>query len=294
MNASPLLALSARCIARFASLLLFAALPAKATLVDAIEFYNASLDHYFVTISADEINKLDTGFFVGWKRTGLSFKVFDPATPVAGASPVCRFYGRPSAGLDSHFYSASPAECADVERRFPGIWDLETNDAFGMWLPDPQTGQCPASSVPVYRSWNNRVDSNHRFTTDPAVQQAMIARGYIAEGYGAPMPVAMCSPTGGGPGPGAVPSCVVSSSDLTPYVGGGIVLTAACSNAPATFSWIGCDSAASQCNATSARARSSRGRWSGRNSSSGSRARERGAAGHGGYAKSSTRPLARL
>lgn len=224
---------------------------ASAVTLDAVEYYNAALDHYFVTALADEIAKLDAGVFVGWKRTSLSFKVFDPATPVAGASPVCRFYGLPSAGLDSHFYSASPAECADVMRRFPGIWELETNDAFGMWLPDPQTGQCPASSVPVYRSWNNRVDSNHRFTTDPAVQQAMIARGYIAEGYGTPMPVAMCSPTAGGPGPGAVPSCVVSSSDLTPYVGGGIVLTAACSNAPATFSWIGCDSAASQCNATS-------------------------------------------
>ena len=43
--------------------------------VDTIEFYNASLDHYFVTTSSDEINKLDTGFFIGWKRTGLSFKV---------------------------------------------------------------------------------------------------------------------------------------------------------------------------------------------------------------------------
>ena len=38
---------------------------ARAALVDAIEFYYAALDHYFVTASSDEINKLGTGFFVG-------------------------------------------------------------------------------------------------------------------------------------------------------------------------------------------------------------------------------------
>ena len=50
-------------------------------------------------------------------------------------------------------------------------------------------------TIPIYRAWNNRIDSNHRYTTDAAVQQAMIAKGYIAEGYGpGAMPVAMCSP----------------------------------------------------------------------------------------------------
>jgi EAL domain-containing protein (putative c-di-GMP-specific phosphodiesterase class I) len=48
----------------------------------------------------------------------------------------------------------------------------------------------------------------------------------------------------------------------------------------------------SRCNATSARARSSPGRWSGKNSSSGSRARDRARGTR--HAKSSTRPLARL
>ena len=36
-------------------------------------------------------------------------------------------------------------------------------------------------------------DSNHRYTTDPAVKAQMIAKGYVAEGYGADA-VAMCSP----------------------------------------------------------------------------------------------------
>jgi hypothetical protein len=235
-----------------ASLLGGAVANASAATLDAIEYYNAPLDHYFVTALPDEIAKLDTGGFVGWKRTGQHFAVFDPATPVAGASPVCRFYGSPAAGLDSHFYSASPAECAAVRQRFPGVWLEETDNAFGIGLPDAVTGQCPPASVPVYRAWNNRVDSNHRFTTDPSTLQAMIAQGYVAEGYGpSPMPVAMCSPTGESAGAAGVPSCIVSASNATPYIGGSIVLTASCTNAPVAFTWTHCASAGAQCNATS-------------------------------------------
>jgi hypothetical protein len=224
---------------------------AHAATLDAIEFYNAMLDHYFVTASADEIAKLDAGALVGWQRTGQHFTVFDPATPVAGASAVCRFYGSPDAGLDSHFYSASPAECAAVRQRFPGVWIDETDNAFGIWLPDTATGHCPSSSVPVYRAWNHRVDSNHRFTTDAATLQSMLARGYVAEGYGpGPLPVAMCAP-GAGSGPSAVPVCVVTASNGAPYVGSSVTLSAQCTNAPTEFRWTGCVADGSTCTATS-------------------------------------------
>ena len=224
---------------------------AHAGTLQAIEYYNAALDHYFVTALPDEIAKLDAGDFVGWARTGQHITVYDPATPVPGMSPVCRFYGSPSAGLDSHFYSASPAECAEVIARFPGIWLEETSNAFGIGLPDAATGACPAGTIPVYRTWNGRADSNHRFTTDPATAQAMIARGYVAEGYGpGPLPVAMCAPPGGGGG--AVPVCTLSASDTGPYLGSSIVLTAQCSNAPLSFAWVNCTSTTSTCTATSA------------------------------------------
>jgi hypothetical protein len=127
----------------------------------------------------------------------------------------------------------------------------ETANAFGVFLPDTQTGQCPANSIPVYRLWNQRVDSNHRFTTDPAIQQQMVARGYAPEGYGGPMPVAMCAPADGSGGPASVPACVVTPSDSTPNVGSALTLTAVCSNAPTTFAWTGCASAAATCTAMS-------------------------------------------
>jgi len=242
--------LAGKCI--FAVSLLLCSLCARSATLEAIEYYNAPLDHYFVTALADEIAKLDAGVFAGWQRTGQHFTVFDPATPVAGAQPVCRFYGVPAAGLDSHFYSASPAECAAVLQRFAGAWIEETDNAFGIYLPDTVTGQCPAGTVPVYRAWNGRIDSNHRFTTDPATLNAMVAKGYVAEGYGpVAMPVAMCSPTGGSV-PSAAPSCVVSTSSPTQRVGGNVTLTASCTNGPVAFRWTHCMSATAQCTATSA------------------------------------------
>jgi len=177
------------------ALLLSASGSAHAGLVDAIEYYDASLDHYFVTAIQAEINALDGGQFPGWQRTGLSFQVYDASTVLFGVVPVCRFYGRPEAGLDSHFYSASVAECDAVKQKFAAAWILEGDNVFEVFLPNFATGECPAGTIPIYRAWNNRVDSNHRYTTDPATQQAMIAKGYIAEGYGPPaMPTAMCSP----------------------------------------------------------------------------------------------------
>ena len=104
-------------------------------------------------------------------------------------NPVCRFYLPPDYG-DSHFYSATPTECAQVASKFPRF-AFETTEVFRVDTPDLQTGQCPANTVPIYRLWNNRADSNHRYTSDRATRDAMVAQGYIPEGYG-PDPVIMC------------------------------------------------------------------------------------------------------
>jgi hypothetical protein len=122
--------------------------PAAAGMIDAVEFYNASLDHYFVTAAPDEIAKLDTGVLVGWQRTNLSFKVLEATDTTPGALAVCRFYGVPAAGLDSHFYSASAAECDAVKQKFPTAWLLESPNVFQVYLPNLTTGQCPANTIP--------------------------------------------------------------------------------------------------------------------------------------------------
>ena len=163
----------------------FANPPTKATVV---EYYNATLDHYFVSALPDDIAALDSGTLKGWARTGHTFNAFAAAAP--GTSPVCRFYLPPSSG-DSHFYSASPAECAEVAAKFPAFVH-ESPEVMHIALPDLATGECPAGLARVYRLWNNRADSNHRYTADPAVKAAMVAQGYVAEGYG-PDATIMCA-----------------------------------------------------------------------------------------------------
>jgi cytochrome c553 len=159
----------------------------------AVEFYHTGFDHYFVTAAPAEVAALDAGTAIrGWTRTGSSFRVW-PATASApaGASPVCRFYIPPAYG-DSHFYSASPAECDEVRARFPQF-AYEAPEVMAVRLPDGVTGACPAGTAPVYRLWNARADTNHRYTTDRAVRQGMIDRGHVPEGYG-PEGVAFCAP----------------------------------------------------------------------------------------------------
>ncbi len=112
-----------------------------------VEFYNAALDHYFISVFASEIAALDSG------RTAAS---------------EC---------------AASLAQ----NRNFV----LETNRAFLATLPDPHSGECAAAQIPLYRLWNGRADSNHRYTTSVALRNEMVAKGYIAEGYGSNI-VAMC------------------------------------------------------------------------------------------------------
>ena len=46
----------------------------------AIEYYNASLDHYFITAFPEEAAMLDAGTVVkGWARTGVTFNVWRDA-----------------------------------------------------------------------------------------------------------------------------------------------------------------------------------------------------------------------
>ena len=164
-------------------------------LIPVVEYYNAYSRHYFMTTSFDEMAKLDKRS--EWYRTRgvfLAYAAGTAARPI-DASPVCRFYGRPDAGLDSHFFSASAEECEAVRKQLGGAWLLETDNAFGVLLPDAQTGACPADTQPIYRAYNNRPDANHRYTADPSALNVWEypTGPWVREGYG-PEAVAMCAP----------------------------------------------------------------------------------------------------
>jgi hypothetical protein len=163
---------------------------------DAVEYYHSGLKHYFLTANNQEVASLDAGLFSGWTRTGEVLPgvyLSDPSSPNVQTplAPVCRYYGLPSAGLDTHFFSASTAECAEVALKWPTIWQLETPSAFLTYLPNVADGSCTSGTIPVYRLYNNRPDANHRYTTSLEIRQVMIDQLWIPEGYGT-LGVVMC------------------------------------------------------------------------------------------------------
>ena len=152
-----------------------------------VEFHNALLDHYFITWLPDEIGLLDAGTAIkGWSRTGRTFGTF--AGPAAQATEICRIYIVPGKG-DSHFFGRGAKECGDTMAAHP---DFVLEDAAFMAMRLPTAGACPFGTTPVYRVFSNRLDANHRYTTDRTVRAQMVAKGWIAEGDG-PDRVVMCA-----------------------------------------------------------------------------------------------------
>ena len=93
-----------------------------------VEFYNTNLNTYFITADSNEASAIDKGAAgPGWMRTGLTFKS-------GGSDFVCRFYGSPSPGPDSHFYTLSGSECSgllQIQAVIPSTqkrWNFESLD----------------------------------------------------------------------------------------------------------------------------------------------------------------------
>lgn len=146
-----------------------------------MEFYNTTLNHYFMTADTAEAAGIDQGAAgPGWIRTGYTFKAYPSTSAPTGSSAVCRFYGTPGIGPNSHFYTADSGECAGVKT--DKGWFYEGIAYYSLL---PGTSGCATGTVPLYRNYNNRWmhnDSNHRFTTDYNAYQQMIAKGWAAEG----------------------------------------------------------------------------------------------------------------
>jgi len=161
-----------------------ALLPARVT---AVEFFHGDLGHYFLTADAAAARSIDGGAAgAGWTRTGYAFYAFPATGAPADAGPVCRFYGTPGIGPNSHFYTADPAECAALKADRSWLYE---GIAFAIGMP--VQGACAANRLPVYRAYNGggpRNDANHRFNADPRVYARMIEQGWLGEG------VAFCAP----------------------------------------------------------------------------------------------------
>ena len=155
-----------------------------------IEFYNTTLDNYFITANSNEAAAIDNGSAgPGWSRTGHTFKS-------GGNTAVCRFYGSLSPGPNSHFYTLAGPECNGLLRLQASTpstekrWNFESLDFVS--TPASNNRTCPTGTAPIYRAYNNGftlgVDSNHRITTSEAGVLELVSRGWSNEG------VVMCAP----------------------------------------------------------------------------------------------------
>lgn len=149
----------------------------------AVEYYYDVWNFYFETSFPDEIAFLDGGGFGGaWKRTGQTFKVWPTAASNPAALPTCRFFSLIYDPKSSHFYTPYAAECASLKAGT--AWQFESI-AFYLQLADAN-GVCPPGTIPLYRAYNNGIGGagNHRYTTNPAILDQMIAAGSVFEGHG--------------------------------------------------------------------------------------------------------------
>jgi hypothetical protein len=152
----------------------------------AVEFYNTGLGHYFMATGAGEINSILTGGAgPGWELTGEAFKAYPqmPSDAFTAVAPVCRFYGVPAGGPNSHFFTVDADECALVKRN--GGWFYE-GIGFYILPAGPQgPGACPFGMLQVNRAYNNGFitnDSNHRFSTSDSTMREMGRKGWTVEG----------------------------------------------------------------------------------------------------------------
>ena len=163
-----------------------------ATTATAIEYYHQAFDHYFITAIADEITKLDNGTFVGWARTGKSFKVY-PVTTATGLNTVCRFFSTAFGPKSSHFYTTYPEpECTMVKSNPNWQFEAETCSSFRR-RPSTATARSTRSRSTAMYNNGQGAAPNHRYTTDLAVRARCSRWAGLPEGTGA-IGVIMCTP----------------------------------------------------------------------------------------------------
>ena len=179
-----------------AALSLVSATAPMAQTATSVEYYNATLDHFFTSSLQADIDALDSGRLAGWARTGQAFGATSCGRPgTRSRLPVLHPAGQGRFALLLGCAGRVPGGAGQdrqVDPNYAGYF-YESPAAWYTALPDRLTGTCPAGTVPVWRLWNGRVDSNHRYTANRAVRDQMLALGHTLEGYG-PSGAGMCAP----------------------------------------------------------------------------------------------------
>lgn len=162
----------------------FAAVVGLTTAVQAVtvvEYYNATLDAYFITGRDSEKQALDA--VPSFRRTGMTFQAAAAENATSPLVSICRFYVSVAAPFtSSHFYGRQGIECEAILAAAPAGFHYE---GFDFAIAQPEGGKCPANLFPVYRGFRAGVagkTANHRYTVSQATYATAIAAGYVGEG----------------------------------------------------------------------------------------------------------------
>ena len=126
--------------------------PPVASVVTVVEYFHAGFGHYFGTYLADEITKLDNGTFVGWARTGKSWKAW--AQPGAGTAPVCRFFSEAFAPRRARI--STPRSISNAPRSRRTGTGRSRARCSTCSCRRRRTARAPSGLAPVYRLYNER------------------------------------------------------------------------------------------------------------------------------------------
>ena len=137
---------------------------AWAQAVTVVEYYNKTLDAYFITGRAAEQQQLDT--ITDFQRTGMTFQAVVASVAPVGSTRVCRFYVSSDLPFTStHFYGREGVDCESIRAQHLPAFTWEDYD---FALEQPIGGVCSANKVAIYRSFRPTADgktANHRYST---------------------------------------------------------------------------------------------------------------------------------
>ena len=153
------------------------------TPITVVEYFNATLNAYFITGRSTEQNALDASPY--FLRTGMSFSAL-PTNPVTGGTgAICRFYvGLTAPYTSSHFYGRQGVDCESLRsKNLPGF----TWEGFDFAFPSmsTSTGICPSGTKPTYRGFrpaSGGVTPNHRYSADLTTYSRAVSLGFVGEG----------------------------------------------------------------------------------------------------------------
>ncbi len=136
---------------------------ASAQTVTVVEYYNKTLDAYFMTGRTPEQSALDG--VADFQRTGMTFQATATAAATAAQTRICRFYiANTSPFTSSHFYGRQGVDCESIRgQNIPGFsWE-----DYDFATQQPTSGVCPGGTTPIYRGFRTAAGgktSNHRYS----------------------------------------------------------------------------------------------------------------------------------